>query len=260
MSCLKAGSKWGEWGPPDKDLPNLEGKTEYNGLPVYRSIVENDQVYVDIDGVRYQYIETGLDADTEWQAWQTDEIIGYRGTDFSLMSWRTLKNDPEREFLVKQWEQGEGLTRDLYGRADMPIPQVDIETVDRIRFYIGEGDRDAQKEDLQQGNVTEDKELIKRFLDAKDEWIDTFEGEPHFVGLLSLESDQYPMLAFIYGVYQNDSGIYAVSTYEDSVWNETFERRGAEGGAFWDADDFLDIPQDVMLALMGQTSETGESK
>ena len=223
---------------------------EYRGLPVFGDMEYNGKLYWDVDGVPYG----SLEYKTEWQAWQTDEKIGYGSTGYELMNWMTLKNDPEREFLVYQTERGQWVFRTLFQRADMPIPQVDIETVDRIRFYIGEGDSKAQKGDLQQGNVTEDKELISHFLDAKGEGIDTFEGKPHFVGLLSLESDRYPMLACIYGVYQNDSGIYAVSSYKGYIWEQGYDSPSAEGGVCLESEYRpIDIPQDVMLALMGQT-------
>ncbi|MEA4853222.1 MAG: hypothetical protein VB082_02965 [Christensenella sp.] len=221
---------------------------EYRGLPVSQTFIQNMEWGAEVDGVEYRDISR----DTEWEAWQTDEKIGYGSTFFSLMNWMTLENDPQRDFLVYQRERGSDTRRELYGRTDMPVPQVDIETVDRIRFYIGEGDSDAQKEDLQQGSVTEDKELISRFLDAKDAEVSTFTGKRRFVGLLSLESDQYPMLTRVYGIYRNKKGIYAVSEYDGYMWNEEFDRPGVVGGVFWSTSNFLDIPQDVMLALMGQ--------
>lgn len=214
----------------------------YNNLPIYEHSQEGDGFVargagwvVDVEGKEYV---TAVER-TLWQAGDTEEEIGYTKNDKTVEKISPLKNDPNRDFLCLEMEKGYYVWRNLYCSVDIPIPQLDEQTVSQIESYYGQHNSEywvLEKSEMKAGTVTVDKEIIKVFteiLNDKEKY--SSDGGGKFLGQLYFSSGEYPMLTYITRIIRDDDGIY----YAD---------------VFASGDKYVEVPADVAEALMGEAA------
>ena len=193
--------------------PNLIFDT-YKGKPVYRELgAEEDSRWADIviDGELYTHRNQ-----TPWRAKAVGEVIGY-GNYMGGATLRSLRDDPNRDYLQLDTQWGTGIYSELYRRASIDPPPVDEQTVDEIRFYKDEADyhdRYKEKSEMEFLNSTRDKAEIKQLTDEMKmrDGVDPLgAGSSEYLGILQFLSDEYPMLDCTFTVWYCSTNEYELS-------------------------------------------------
>ena len=186
----------------------------YKGKPTYQFVEDQKQKKwkdIDIDGEIYTY-----DPPTVWRAKEAGKVIGYAEYERGFFKIQEVQDDENRDFLKLDAKWGKAPWNILYYRSTMEVPQVDIQTVDELRFYRGQDMYSdyLYKSQLELLGATRDKTTIARILDGMENTDSNrlaSRSIDEYLGILQFLSDKYIMLEYSMPVFKTSDGEYVVS-------------------------------------------------